>query len=289
MEISTIKMFIKIAELKSFSKAATALDTAQSYISTRIHQYEKELGTELFIRHNKGVELTAYGLILLDYAKQILRLADEAENAVSQNSQKGLLRISTMQSTAQTYLPSILYEFHKKYPDYQLKISTSNAMKNLEKLFRFESDFSFAAGKSESDELCTIKLTEEKMVLVSMNRIESLKDYFENSNFSLIAFPSGCAYRKHTENWLSSQKINLKTVIECDSIAAILASTAAGMGVAVLPEHLVADKVREGVLFSHELPEKYRTIPLNLCYRKEMKLNEAGKSFIDLCKIMNSK
>lgn len=284
MEISTIKMFVKVAELKSFSKAATALNTAQSYISTKIHQYENELGTELFNRHNKGVELTAYGLILLDYAEQILRLTEEAENAVSQNSQKGLLRISTMQSTAQTYLPAILSEFHRKYPDYQLRISTANAIKNIEKLFRFESDFSFVAGKTESDEMLTIKLTDEKLVLISMNRIESLKEHFLKTNCSLIAFPSGCAYRKHTENWLSSQKINLKTVIECDSIAAILASAAAGMGVAVLPEHLVADKIREGSLFSYELTEKYRTIPLNLCYRKEMKLNEAGKSFIALCK-----
>ena len=80
MEISTLKMFVKVAELKSFSKAATALDIAQSYVSTRIHQYEKELGTELFIRHNKGVELSAQGIILLDYANRILSMVDEAES-----------------------------------------------------------------------------------------------------------------------------------------------------------------------------------------------------------------
>ena len=284
MEISTLKMFVKVAELKSFSKAATALDIAQSYVSTRIHQYEKELGTELFIRHNKGVELSAQGIIFLDYANRILSMVDEAESMLRQNSNAGLLRISTMQSTAQTYLPAILSEFHKQFPEYKLRISTSNAAMNIEKLFRYEAEFVYVAGSIDSQDISSVKLTDEKLVLISNQRINNLQEFLSAGNTTLLAFPSGCAYRKQTENWLAEQKLIIKNIIECDSIPAILSSVTAGMGYAVLPQNLVIEHIRNEFLYAHDLPKKYSSIPLNLCYRKDMKLNEGMKKYIEINK-----
>ena len=284
MEISTLKMFVKVAELKSFSKAATAMDIAQSYVSTRIHQYEKEIGTELFIRHNKGVELSAQGIIFLDYAKRILRMVDEAENIFSKNSNTGLLRISTMQSTAQTYLPAILSEFHKHFPEYKLKISTSNAAMNIEKLFRYEAEFVYVAGSIDSNDISSVKLTDEKLVLISNQKINDLRGFLSAGNITLLAFPSGCAYRKQTEKWLEAQNITINNLVECDSIPAILSSVTAGMGCSVLPSHLVNDHIKNGYVYANELPRKFSNIPLNLCYRKDMKLNEGMKQFIEINK-----
>ena len=284
MEISTLKMFVKVAELKSFSKAATALDIAQSYVSTRIHQYEKELGAELFIRHNKGVELSAQGIIFLDYANRILRIADEAESLFSPNSNTGLMRISTMQSTAQTYLPAVLNEFHKQFPEYKLKISTSNAAMNIEKLFRYEAEFIYAAGQIDSKDITSVKLTDEKLVILHNQKIENLQEFLSAGEVSLIAFPSGCAYRKQTEKWLTDGKLTIKNIIECDSIPAIISSVTAGMGCAVLPGHLVNDHIKKGYVYANELPQEFSTIPLKLCYRKDMKLNEGMKKFIEINK-----
>lgn len=284
MEISTLKMFVKVAELKSFSKAATALDIAQSYVSTRIHLYEKELGAELFIRHNKGVELSAQGIIFLDYANRILRIADEAESLFSPNSNTGLMRISTMQSTAQTYLPAVLNEFHKQFPEYKLKISTSNAAMNIEKLFRYEAEFIYAAGQIDSKDITSVKLTDEKLVILHNQKIENLQEFLSAGEVSLIAFPSGCAYRKQTEKWLTDRKLTIKNIIECDSIPAIISSVTAGMGCAVLPGHLVNDHIKNGYVYANELPQEFSTIPLKLCYRKDMKLNEGMKKFIEINK-----
>ena len=284
MEISTLKMFVKVAELKSFSKAATALNIAQSYVSTRIHQYERKLGTELFIRHNKGVELSSQGVIFLDYANRILSMVDEAENTLSQNSNAGLLRISTMQSTAQTYLPAILSTFHRQFPEFRLRISTSNATENIEKLFRYEAEFVYAAGQIESEDLALEKLTDENLVLISNHKIKNLRDFLSAGNTSLLAFPFGCAYRKQTEKWLNAQNISLKNIIECDSIPAILSSVTAGMGYAVLPRHLINDHIKSEYVYAHELPDEFSTIPLNLCYRRDMKLNDGMKQFIKINK-----
>ena len=284
MEILTLKMFVKVAELKSFSKAATAMDIAQSYVSTRIHQYEKELGTELFIRHNKGVELSAQGIIFLDYAKRILRMVDEAENIFSKNSNTGLLRISTMQSTAQTYLPAILSEFHKHFPEFKLKISSSNATGNIEKLFRYEAEFVYVAGSTDSNDISSVKLTDEKLVLISNQKINDLRGFLYAGNITLLAFPSGCAYRKQTEKWLEDQNITINNLVEFDSIPAILSSVTAGMGCSVLPSHLVKEHIKKEFFYANKLPDEFCTIPLNLCYRKDMKLNEGMKKFIEINK-----
>ncbi len=283
MEISVLKMFVKVAAFKSFSKAAVSLDMVQSHISTKIQQLEKEIGSELFIRHNKGVELTGQGELLLNYAQKILRLVEEALNAVNSSSQRGILRIGTMQTTAQTFLPSILSEFHRIYPDYRLKISADSASSNLEGLFRYENDFSFVAGDVNSDAIKSIPLTEERLAVISSKPYDSIEEYFIKGESTLITFPAGCAYRRHTEKWLSSLKITLKNIIECNSIPAIVASAAAGMGVAVLPEHTVSDSLTKGVLYANSLSSGFETIALNLCYRDDLKLNDAMHSFVKIC------
>ncbi|MBQ3678038.1 MAG: hypothetical protein II929_00795 [Succinivibrio sp.] len=189
-----------------------------------------------------------------------------------------------MQSTAQTYLPAILSEFHKQFPEYKLRISTSNAAMNIEKLFRYESEFVYVAGYIDSQDISSVKLTDEKLVLISNQRINNLQEFLSAGNTTLLAFPSGCAYRKQTENWLAEQKLIIKNIIECDSIPAILSSVTAGMGYAVLPQNLVIEHIRNEFLYAHDLPKKYSSIPLNLCYRKDMKLNEGMKKYIEINK-----
>ena len=77
MEIRNLITFVQVADLGSFTKAAKALDYAQSTISFQIKQLEGELGCLLFERIGHTINLTAEGRELLVYARQISRLTDE--------------------------------------------------------------------------------------------------------------------------------------------------------------------------------------------------------------------
>jgi len=78
MELEQLRMFIAAAEHRGFSPAARALYTSHSTLSRAVAALEAELGVQLFLREHKLLELTAAGELLLEDAKNIISMADEA-------------------------------------------------------------------------------------------------------------------------------------------------------------------------------------------------------------------
>ena len=96
-----------VAAEGSLSKAAQKLNYAQSNLSTKISQLEKELHTELFHRCSHGVTLTPKGEQLLQYAEKLLNLAAETEAVLKDDgTAKGSLTLGSMESTCLTLCPS---------------------------------------------------------------------------------------------------------------------------------------------------------------------------------------
>ena len=96
----------------------------QSNVTTRVRQLEEDLGVLLFIREGKRLHLSPTGRVLLDYADRLLDLAQEARVAVRDNAPRGPLRLGAMESTAAIRLPAPLSEFHRRYPEVKLDLST---------------------------------------------------------------------------------------------------------------------------------------------------------------------
>ncbi len=108
-----LKIFKTVAEEGSISKAALKLNCVQSNVTARIRQLESELDVSLFHRKHRGVELTAKGRILIDYAKDAVQLIDNALLAVSDDEFIKACR-SAMNHAAVSCRPILSY--HKQYP-----------------------------------------------------------------------------------------------------------------------------------------------------------------------------
>ena len=72
MEVRNLVTFLKVTELKSFSRAAEALDYSQSAVTVQIQQLERELGVQLFDRIGKTVSITQYGKDFVSYARDVV-------------------------------------------------------------------------------------------------------------------------------------------------------------------------------------------------------------------------
>lgn len=124
MNIQKYLAFLKTAELGSFTKAAEALFYSQSGISRMIGDLERDWKVSLLERDRNGVRLTSDGLQLLPTVRgvcseyQKLQAHIDAVNGL----QSGLIRIGTFSSVATHWLPNIIREFQKTYPniDYEL-------------------------------------------------------------------------------------------------------------------------------------------------------------------------
>ena len=126
MELSDLATFSAVARLGGITRAADELNTVQSNVTQRVKALEAEIGTALFERHSRGMNLTGAGRRLLPYAQRMAALSREAVLAARDDGEpKGPLSIGSMETTAAVRLPSLLAEFHKRFPAVRLSLRTS--------------------------------------------------------------------------------------------------------------------------------------------------------------------
>ncbi len=124
MNILKYMAFIHTVEYGSFTKAAELLNYSQSGISRMIHDLEQEWKVILLERSRAGVRLTSDGTKLLPYAKSLCHEYQKLQMQVDELNglQSGLIRIGTFSSVATHWLPNIIREFQKDYPNIEYEL-----------------------------------------------------------------------------------------------------------------------------------------------------------------------
>ncbi|WP_024953278.1 LysR family transcriptional regulator [Cobetia crustatorum] len=142
MELRTLKTFVAVATLKSFSAAARELHTVQPAISRQIADLEAELGVSLLWRNTREVRVTAPGEALLEEAKRMLALEVQARKrvALAASGQTGTLRIGYMSSACASFVPSLMRDFAAQHPDVTLVLHEMTAQQQLDAFAREEID-----------------------------------------------------------------------------------------------------------------------------------------------------
>ncbi len=123
MDIQKLRAFMCVAKYQSFTKAAVELFISQPALSKKISDFEKELGTTLFIRDNRAVELTAAGKLLYNEAPVLLKYGDDLENKVRMLGVNPDTKLS-IGYTGIEYgrLINMLYRFREQHPEISLSM-----------------------------------------------------------------------------------------------------------------------------------------------------------------------
>lgn len=128
MEIRHLKLIREVADKKSLTKAKDALFLSQSALSHQLKEIEGQLGTPVFHRVNKQLILTGAGKMVLESADRILADLERTELSIKKyvSGQTGTLRIATQCYTCYHWLPSLLKDFKKEFPNVEIEILHSN-------------------------------------------------------------------------------------------------------------------------------------------------------------------
>jgi len=268
IDLESLHIFKAVVDHGGVTRAAAQLNRVQSNITTRIKNLEERLGVQLFRRQAGKLVLSDEGKVLMTYAEQLLRLSTEAENALRSGAPRGTLRIGTMESTAAARLPPLLAQYHGSYPDVQIELATGTSGALIERVNRFELEAAFVAEPFHAADLDMIEVFVEELVLIAPRhapRIESARDVQKRT---LIAFSSGCSYRRILEEWLGMSSVMPGRVLELASYHAIVACVAAGSGIAIVPRSVlgVVRADREVAIF--ELPPKVARARTCLVWRR---------------------
>ncbi|MCX7780889.1 MAG: LysR family transcriptional regulator [Negativicutes bacterium] len=288
MEIRQLKTFINIVKLGNFSQAAQLLGYTQSTVTTHIQLLEKELNTLLFERFGQQITLTEDGQRLYDYAERIVKLEDDAKNALNKSSTpRGPLIIGMPESLCVYQMPALLKEYCTLYPDVELnlKFGISSDFRLL--LRKNVMDLAFLLEPSVLDaDLASTLLWPEPIVFVAspahalagMSEVEP--KHFNNQTFVLVE--AGSSYRVAFEKILEKAGIHSKTIFEVGQIQAVKQLVMQNLGITVLPLVSVQKEINAGELVM--LPWQGPAIQINafLVHHKDKWVNYPMRAFIKL-------
>lgn len=292
MELRQLHYVIKIAEEKSFSRAAEKLHIAQPSLSQQCAKLEKEIGVLLFQRSTNAVELTHAGRLFVEKAQKVVDMIIQMEKEMQDISmmKKGKLTIGSLPITGSHILPRVLPVFKEKYPDVEIAL-VEDTTTNLELLTaRGQTDLSLLSLPFEDKSLAYQPLVEEEICLAvppshpkltasgtSSNRRMALQQ-FQHEPF--IILKRGQGFRQITLDFCEQAGFRPQIVFESSNIETVQSLVASGMGIALVPEMVARAK------WSHFAPAYIRlaekpTRTLVIAYRKGRYLSKAAEAFIE--------
>ncbi|PFE92088.1 LysR family transcriptional regulator [Bacillus thuringiensis] len=280
MNLQDFVAFYMVAQEKSISRAAIRLNFVQSNITAKIKRLEAEYETQLFYRHRDGVTLTPAGEKLLTYAEKMIQLLNESKRQVKHTAEPGgVLKIGAMETAAAVRLPTILANYHMRYPEVEIMLQTHNTEELTKKVLLYEIEGAFVADCIDDPALEKIEVFQEEMMLLSKRNVLWDNGYSESQSF--IVFQSGCFYRKVLEEWLLSEGIVPKKIMELNSLDGIIGCVKAGLGVSMLPREVAEQFDSHKELIHTPLVHENRFIPTYFIYRKDSVRTAALSKFID--------
>ncbi len=227
-----LKSFVAIAETGTFGQAASTVNRTQSALSLQIKKLEQQLGCNLFDRTTRKVSLTPQGEIFLGYAKRIIQLQWEAISRLREPDIEGEIRFGTPEDFATHYLPDVLARFRQHHPRVQLNVKCDLTLNLIEDFHRGEYDVILAKRDPQRVKGGT-KVWREPLVWAAAD------GYQPEEPLSLVLAPQPCIYRARALAALDRAKRSWHMSYTSPSLAGTLAAVKAGLGITVLPAHMI--------------------------------------------------
>ncbi|CAM3095511.1 LysR family transcriptional regulator [Filibacter tadaridae] len=235
MTTTELEILKALAEEGNMRKASEQLFLSQPALSQRLQSIEKEWGTLLFIRSQKGLEPTPAGELVIAYAREAILKREETFEMIASMAEKvhGTLKIACASIVGQTWLPQVLKEYVQLYPDAKISLMTGWSSEIVKALY--EGDAHVGIVRGQVDWKSSKKyLFRDRLYLVDREimSIDELKD----TNRPFIQFKSDSNYHMEIQRWWQRHfDQNPGRQITVDQIETCKQLALNGIGYAILP------------------------------------------------------
>lgn len=250
------KTFYYVAKTGSITQAASELAISQPAVSQSMKQLENLLGTKLFTRASKGVQLTAEGELLYQYVAKGCEQIFLGEQRLEQmlNLELGEIHIGASDMTLQFYLLPYLEAFHEKYPHIKVVVSNAPTPETLENLLDNKIDFGVVSTPFESKhgiEVMTVKEIEDVFVagrrfLPYKNRMLDLQ---ELERIPIICLEGKTSTRSYIDGFLLDNGVRIRPEFELATSNMIVQFALRNLGVGCVMREFAREYLDSGTLF----------------------------------------
>ena len=282
------RVFCKVVQNKSFSKAAQDLFLSQPAVSQAVRQLEEQLGTQLLLRSSKKVELTAEGKLLYEYASSALGLLESAEHQLGglHELKVGQLRLAAGDITARHLLLPALEHFHQLYPQVHLSIFNRTSMGSLELLRAGRIDAAFLNLPIEDDRITIHWERPIHDIFVAGEKFSSLKEKTLTlrglAAQPLIMLEEKANSRLYVQRFFLRKGIELNPEIELASYELMGELARINLGLSCMVREFCAEELRQKKVFEVNLAEPIPARSIGMVSLKGVSLPPAASRFLEL-------
>ncbi|GAB2590558.1 LysR family transcriptional regulator [Paractinoplanes abujensis] len=251
MQLQQLRYFLAVEKTRHFTQAADILGVSQPTLSKQIHTLETTLGAPLFERIRGGVTLTAAGQTLLPLAQRMVADADAAQEAVADivGLRRGEVRLGATPSLCSSLVPEVLRTFRTAHPDIQLYVNEGGSQDLIENLQAHTLDLALIVQPEEGvdESLSTTPVLRESLVVASVADRPPPTPHAqialsELEHTPLVMFRAGYDIRGVTLEACEKAGFTPKFAVEGGEMDAVLAFVEAGLGVALVPSMVLANR-----------------------------------------------
>ena len=287
VDLELYRVFYMVAKNKHMTKASEELHISQPAISQSIKKLEDQLGGTLFLRSNKGMELTKEGEMFYEYVKGALELIHNAENEFTsfKDLSKGEIKIGCSTTLTKLILMDVLKEFHKDYPNISINITndlTNNLINDL-KVGKLDFViFNESTIKETNLNIEKIKELRQGFIYNPDYYMDNIKNFDELNNIPLILQKEESNSRKLLDYIALKNNVRLLPKMEVVSQELITEFTNIGLGVGFSIIDLAKRNFKN--LKELNINKMIPNINISLATNKSVSLTYASKMFIKYLK-----
>ncbi len=287
VDLELYRVFYIVAKNKHMTKASEELHISQPAISQSIKKLEDQLGGTLFLRSNKGMELTEEGKMFYEYVKGALELINNAENEFTsfKDLSKGEIKIGCSTTLTKLVLMDAIKEFHRDYPNININITNDLTGSLINDLKLGKLDFViFNESNIKETNLDLEKIKELKQGFIYNPEFfkDTVKNFEDLNKVPLILQKEESNSRKLLDYIALSNNVKLIPKMEVVSQELITEFTNAGLGIGYSIIDLAQRNFKN--LEELEINKKLPKINIYLATNKSVSLTFASKTFINYLK-----
>ena len=255
MNLDHLRYFVRLAEVRHYTRAAEQLGISQPSLSHAINQIEAELGVPLFEKSGRNTKLTRFGEEFLECAEHSLGILDAGIETLQRYGKgEGVVRLGFLRTLGINYIPQLTSDFLKADPDCNVQFSFHSGLSSelLEDLIQRKYDFVFCSEPDPALGLNAVAVDSQELVVIvpkdhPLAQRESIS-LAETLPYPAVCFAEGSGLRKIVDRMYDAVGGKPVSVVETEEDEVIAGLVSSGFGTAVVPYMDMLERLEVSVL-----------------------------------------
>ncbi len=286
MDLAELKVFLAVAQERSFSRAAAKVHRTQPAVSQAVRRLEADLGEELFDRSSKNGTLTEAGRVLENYGQRIVRLAEETESAMRElrDLRRGRVLIGANEAAVHTLLP-LIARFRARYPEITIDVRRVPARQIAVEVQQGSLDFGALTFHPSEPGLVQVNVGSDELVLLvppghpfAHKRQVTME---EVATEPVVAHNDPSPARERVLRLFQEHQVDLQMMIQLPSLDGIKRAVEMKQGVALLPRRCAVTEIASKRLVAIPVVGLSRRRDVSLICRREHR-SHAADAFLEV-------